>query len=93
MEEQDGHVSRKEREENDRSLFRAHVSTVLATPSGRAVLAEVLRLCQVGSINNHDGAAGFRVEGARAVGINIENMLRAADFEGFIKLYREIHGQ
>lgn len=85
--------SRKAKDEIRKKEFQSAVSHVLASAQGRLVLAEILNLCQVEGINGHEGAAAFRAEGARAVGLRTQAMLRHYDFEGFLKLYREIHGQ
>jgi hypothetical protein len=84
-------VKRKETDNQRKKRLAADVSAVLASSSGRAVIAEILSFCQVDSLNCFDGPAAFRTEGARAVGLRTMKMLRLADSAAFMKLYTELY--
>lgn len=81
---------RKETEKQRATRLKIAVSEVLASPSGRAVLGEILGYCGVESINGMEGMAAGRIEGARAVGIRVIDLLRGTDLDGWMRLYREI---
>jgi len=82
---------RKETEAQKKKRLAVAVSEVLASESGRTVLGEFLKLCQLENINAFEGAASGRVEGARAVGLMATRILRDNDPQGFMKLYREMY--
>ena len=84
-------AKRKETQAQRQKRLIAAVSEVLASPSGRLVLSEILDFCQVEGFNGQDGAASGRIEGARIVGIKTIDLLRSHDFAGFMKLYKEMH--
>jgi len=83
---------RKESQAQRAKRLAGAVSQVLASESGRLVLAEILGYCQVETQNGLDGMAAGRVEGARAVGLMTTQLLRKSDYAGFMRLYGEIHG-
>ena len=88
---EDTAVKRKETEAQRQKRIVTAVSAVLASADGRAVLAAIIGLCQPESMNCQDGAAAFRIEGARNVGIQINTLLRSSDPAGYMKLYQEIY--
>lgn len=91
FDDDDNTEKRKETDAQRRKRLRSAVESVLATEDGRLVLSEIIGICQVEGINALNGEAAFRTEGARAVGLQIINLLRTRDPAGFMKLYREIY--
>jgi hypothetical protein len=84
-------VKRKETEAQRAKRLKSSICQVLASESGRMVLAEIIGFCQVETINGLDDMAAARVEGGRSVGIQTIRMIRDADYSGFMKLYEELY--
>ena len=74
------------------NLIHAYKEVFLESPKGREVLEDILARCKIFQTTFTGNSSGFFLEGGRAIGFQILEMLEVSKFEDWEKIMEQNDG-